>query len=238
MTKITDFKGLFFCALLTFVGVSAMAQEIKGKVYDRSTNESVEKGKVILLNHKKEKVVEQQISNDGTFRIESEELKANYYLQAEAPHYNSAEVTVKKSVDTDVFLVDIGLDKQSIAQQEEPKSKLIKTIYYDFDSSYLNQQNKDDLESVISFLRDHPEKKLLIQAHADSRGSNQYNDWLSERRVERAANWLVVRGRISRDRISTAFLGKRELKNDCDHGVKCTEAMHRLNRGAEFIILN
>lgn len=238
MKKITSLKGLLFYGLLALVGGSAFGQEIKGKVYDRSTNESVVKGKVILLNQNKQKVVEQQLSKEGTFRIEAEELKANYYLQAEAPEYNSAEITVKKSVDTGVFLVDIGLDKQAKVEETVAKSELLKMIYFDFNSSYLNQQNKNDLESVISYLRANPDKKVLVQAHADSRGTNQYNDWLSERRVERAANWLVVHGRVSSDRISTAFLGKRELKNDCEHGVKCTEAMHKLNRATEFIILN
>ena len=57
------------------------------------------------------------------------------------------------------------------------------------------------------YLEYDPDAKLSIEAHADVRGSRPYNQDLTERRVERAKQYLVEQG-ISADKIETAAYGK------------------------------
>lgn len=64
------------------------------------------------------------------------------------------------------------------------------------------------------YLEYDPDAKLSIEAHADARGSKQFNQDLSERRVERIKQYLVDQG-ISADKVETAAYGKdRPLERD------------------------
>lgn len=57
------------------------------------------------------------------------------------------------------------------------------------------------------YLEYDPDAKLSVEAHADERGSKQFNQDLSERRVERIKRYLVDQG-VSADKIQTAAYGK------------------------------
>jgi outer membrane protein OmpA-like peptidoglycan-associated protein len=57
------------------------------------------------------------------------------------------------------------------------------------------------------YLEYDPDAKLSVEAHADERGSKNFNQDLSERRVERIKAYLVEQG-ISADKVETAAYGK------------------------------
>jgi hypothetical protein len=57
------------------------------------------------------------------------------------------------------------------------------------------------------YLEYDPDAKLSVEAYADIRGSKEFNQDLSERRVERIKQYLVDRG-ISADKVQTAAYGK------------------------------
>jgi hypothetical protein len=57
------------------------------------------------------------------------------------------------------------------------------------------------------YLEYDPDAKLLVEAHADTRGSSPYNRDLSGRRVERIKQYLVEQG-IAADKVQTAAHGK------------------------------
>ncbi len=59
------------------------------------------------------------------------------------------------------------------------------------------------------YLEYDPDAKLSVEAHADERGSKDFNQDLSERRVERIKAYLVEQG-ISADKIETAAYGKEQ----------------------------
>jgi hypothetical protein len=65
------------------------------------------------------------------------------------------------------------------------------------------------------YLEYDPDAKLSVEAFADVRGSNRYNQDLSERRVERIKQYLVDQG-ISTDKIQTAAYGKERPINKGD----------------------
>ena len=71
----------------------------------------------------------------------------------------------------------------------------------------------------------------MIQGHADTRGTDQYNQWLSELRASRVRDVLVRQG-FAPDRVETAGFGcthPRDPGND--------EEAHQRNRRVEFVIV-
>jgi len=63
------------------------------------------------------------------------------------------------------------------------------------------------LGRLANFLMNNPQTKIIIEGHTDSRGSDEYNEQLSERRAHSVANALVSRG-VSNDSFTTVGRGK------------------------------
>jgi len=74
---------------------------------------------------------------------------------------------------------------------------------------------------------------ILAKSHTDSRGGDNYNLTLSERRVKSTVQYIISKG-IDASRISGKGMGELEPKEVCN---PCTEAQHALNRRSEFLIV-
>lgn len=130
--------------------------------------------------------------------------------------------------------------------REEAERQLKETIqkkledagfaYFGFDSSYLTSGAKEVLDLVSDFMNEYPSVAIKITAHADSRGTEKYNQWLSDRRAERSLKYLMDKG-ISAERINAEGKGETELRNDCRDGVPCPEEKHSENRRSQFLVL-
>ncbi|QBA63863.1 OmpA family protein [Muriicola soli] len=110
-------------------------------------------------------------------------------------------------------------------------------VYFAFDSSYLNDASKTTLDAVASLMTQYPEYSFEIHAYTDSRGPDNYNQWLSDRRAQKTTAYLVNKG-ISLSRLTAIGHGESMLTNECSDGMRCTEEQHRLNRRSETIVIN
>ncbi len=118
----------------------------------------------------------------------------------------------------------------------QERIKALGYVYFDLNSSYLNSKDKELLDNLMAILNEHPNLVLQIGSHTDSRGTDKYNLWLSQRRADRTVEYLISKG-ISEDRVVTKAYGEENLTNECDDGVYCTESKHRKNRRSEFTII-
>jgi outer membrane protein OmpA-like peptidoglycan-associated protein len=60
---------------------------------------------------------------------------------------------------------------------------------------------------LAAYMNSNPQTKLLIEGHTDSRGSDEYNDALSERRAHAVASALIAHG-VPADNLQTVGRGK------------------------------
>ena len=78
----------------------------------------------------------------------------------------------------------------------------------------LVKSQQDTLTGIASefkkYLAVKPDAKLELEAHADPRGSDEYNQALTERRAARVKSFLVDQGGVPGDSIDTRALGKQE----------------------------
>jgi len=109
-------------------------------------------------------------------------------------------------------------------------------VYFKFNSSYLTTEDKELLDKLVNIMEEEPSLHIKVTAHTDSRGTEKYNQWLSERRAQRTVDYVVSKG-ISKDRIVHAAFGETQLVNECVDGVYCTEEKHSKNRRSEFLII-
>lgn len=92
-------------------------------------------------------------------------------------------------------------------------------MLYDFDSDFVKQDARDNLQALARSLAKWPDSDVLIIGHTDLVGSASYNQGLSERRSNAAASYLMTQG-VSGTRIATRGLGETEpvASNDTEIG--------------------
>ena len=122
-----------------------------------------------------------------------------------------------------------------IAYEPDEKDPIVEIItmdgiYFDFDSSQLSAAAKSQIAAVAAKLQENPKHYVEIHGHTDNVGSMRYNQWLSERRANAAAEGLKGLG-ISAARVFTS--GHSFLQPVADNATK--EGRSK-NRRVEFVI--
>lgn len=121
---------------------------------------------------------------------------------AKTTQYKLIELNEKDPL-TNVYLNEtVCLDKIEIIKPEN-----VSPVYFDFDKSKLLKSGKATLDSVYDILANNPTYSIKVDAHTDSKGSEEYNIKLSKRRAEAVVNYLVKKG-IDPVRITREAFGK------------------------------
>jgi len=106
----------------------------------------------------------------------------------------------------------------------------VKAVRFDFDRALIRSDDARVLDANVEYLKNNVDTLVLIEGHADERGTAEYNLALGERRARAARDYLVSQG-IAADRISLVSFG--EERPECSEHV---EACWERNRRAEFLI--
>jgi outer membrane protein OmpA-like peptidoglycan-associated protein len=109
-------------------------------------------------------------------------------------------------------------------------------ILYDLNKATLRPEAKTVLDEVITYMTEVKDLTLELSSHTDCRGSNAYNQELSQRRAQSCVDYIIAAG-ITKDRILAVGHGETLLVNQCADGVPCTEAEHQMNRRTELRIV-
>ena len=81
------------------------------------------------------------------------------------------------------------------------------TVYFGFDSSELNGSAQATLDRQAAFLNVNPALVVIVEGHADERGTREYNLALGDRRAIAVRDYLLAKG-LNSARIRTVSYGK------------------------------
>ena len=135
---------------------------------------------------------------------------------------------------------------------------LIENIFYDFDKATLRPESQTALNELVKLLNENPNITIELSAHTDCRGSDLYNERLSQQRAQNVVNYLIQHG-IEKERLTPKGYGEDKPKrikrkvaekypflkegDILDETFISTlpeeqqEQCHQLNRRTEFIVL-
>ncbi len=105
-----------------------------------------------------------------------------------------------------------------------------KDILFDFDKSDIRSNETGKVAEIAAYVQQNPSTMVGIDGYTDPRGTNLYNQALSERRVGAILDALMKAG-VSRDKIHTGAFGESRLK--CKDA---TEACWQSDRRVEVLI--
>jgi len=112
---------------------------------------------------------------------------------------------------------------------ELTKSGVLKPVYFALDSTELNEEARATLQKNVDYLKKRTSTKVLVEGHADSRGTNEYNLALGERRADAVRDYVVSLG-IPTERVT--IVSKGEEQPFCKEE---TESCWQQNRVGFFI---
>jgi len=108
----------------------------------------------------------------------------------------------------------------------------VQDILFDYDKSDIRADQQDlarrDADVIKQLLADNPNFVVMVEGHADERGSAEYNLGLGDRRATATRDFLVQNG-VSADRLKTISYGKERPVCTED-----AEPCHQKNRRAHF----
>lgn len=134
-----------------------------------------------------------------------------------------------KSIDT-LFTDNLASDIELVPMEKGRKFTL-ENILYDFAKSTLRDVSKVELDKLAVILNEHTAIRIEISSHSDSKGSDVYNQKLSQARAKSIVDYLILKG-IAKDRL--VAIGYGESKPIATNK---TEEGRQLNRRTEFKVL-
>src|SRR5690606_1451014 len=103
-------------------------------------------------------------------------------------------------------------------------------VRFEYDKSDLTAQAKANLDKLVPVFNEYPDTDILVVGFTDSKGSDTYNQGLSERRSASVVAYLKSKG-IASSRLSSIGQGESNPRGDNE-----TEAGRAQNRRVEFAI--
>ena len=104
------------------------------------------------------------------------------------------------------------------------------TVNFDFNSAALTTVSKSNLDKLAGVMVQYPDTNINVYGHTDSKGTDEYNLTLSQKRANSVIDYLVSKG-IARTRLNAMGMGEKDpiATNE-------TEAGRAQNRRVEFAI--
>ena len=120
-------------------------------------------------------------------------------------------------------LSDLELKKGLVVQ--------LNNIFFETDEAELLPRSFAELNKLLEIMERHPDMVIQVNGHTDSRGTDAYNQELSERRARAVVDYLVAQG-LEAGR--AAYRGFGSSRPVADNG---SEGGRQRNRRVEFVIL-
>ena len=101
-------------------------------------------------------------------------------------------------------------DLQVTETDLEVRIRLAADVLFDFDKSDIKPKAQAVLKRAASFIRDKAKGTVQIEGHTDGKGSDSYNQKLSERRAASVKNWFVTKEGLTHLKFTTRGFGAKK----------------------------
>ncbi len=211
---------------------------LKGIISDKKTG-TLLKATIEIYDNNEDKLVGTFESNSASGKyMVSLPAGRNYGISVKKKGYlfYSENFNIPKGAAFQVVEKNIQLDKLEVG-----KKIVLKNIFYDYNKASLRTSSYNELKKIIALLKANPKLKVELSAHTDSRGSDAYNNKLSQARAQSCVDYLVNNG-VSKSRLVAKGYGEKYLLISDAEINKLTsevakEEAHQKNRRTEFKII-
>ncbi|WP_394750897.1 OmpA family protein [Spongiimicrobium salis] len=218
-------------------------QTVEGIVTRTSNAQPLDDVSVQLLDSTGVILEETTTGMEGIFRFDTLlSCLTSYQIQVSKTGYHETlqDFTTTNEIGFDNTIplkITRILEEWSTVEQGVRKIK-IDHIFFDLNKAEIKFEAAMELNKIVTIMKEYPKMIIKIESHTDARGSDNYNEALSDKRAKSTAEYIISQG-IESHRIKSAIgYGEKKLLNGCSNNVQCSDRAHNINRRSEFIILN
>jgi len=216
-------------------------------ITDKESGAALEGVSIKFLNNIKgsEEVILTPSTGDFMRPLKDNKLndRVSYNIVLEKEGYLSKTVTynqllekegqykIHEALDLTMNKMDVGMDLSKFVE--------INPIYFDYNKYFIRKDAALELDKVVKVMNENPGMYVELGSHTDCRGSEKYNERLSDRRAKASAKYIASKI-TTPERIFGKGYGESQLINHCacEGRVKskCSDEEHQANRRTEFRI--
>jgi outer membrane protein OmpA-like peptidoglycan-associated protein len=204
--------------------------QILSVVKNAKTGKLLANSRVVILDSMNT-ILDTQISNENGEVLYKVECQKPYTIKVFKDGYVSKSFPVAK-IEEGKITVDAVIDPVEVVVTET--EIILKPIYFEYNKSNITKKGAAELDKLVYVMSQNDKLRIYVKAHTDSRGTDEFNLDLSERRANSTVAYIVSKG-ISVDKITGKGFGEAEFKVDCHDN--CSDDEHALNRRSEFMIV-
>ena len=147
-----------------------------------------------------------QLKEDVNFSMQIDSVR-QYKISGSKDGYFTRSVVIStegiqgKPGDTTEVFAEVVLDK---VPGKKTAIKL-NNIYYDFNDTTLRTESFPELDKLVALLNENPALTIQINSHTDARGTDKYNNKLSQGRANSVVAYLIAKGIDARRLVARGF---------------------------------
>jgi len=236
------------CLDLVNIHKKKLWKQISGTVVSCDDNAPLAGATVSIVDTINNKILFSKVTGaDGSYSFTIEDYQPLRAI-AGSEGYDSSAISIGVPSDEDQITLKnpaICLNKpKPPVPTDSLGNPLVKTlivldnVYFDFDKSDIRKESYYVLDSVVSFMKSHPNAAVEVSAYTDSKGTDEYNLRLSERRAKVCVDYIISKG-IEKSRLTSKGYGEAlpAAPNTLENGDDNPEGRQK-NRRTEFRILH
>jgi OOP family OmpA-OmpF porin len=226
------------CLELFSLKKQRLLKQVTGKVVNCETRQPLQGAVINVYDTVNNKVVfTKTIEDDGNYNFTLDEFQplkavavAEGYEEGQLKFYTPADEESNRLNNPEICLVKVKIP-------EVGEVEVIENIYYQFDKYKLEPASFPALDKIVKMLKENPSMVIELSGHTDSKGSDAYNERLSQLRAESCVEYIVSQG-IDRSRLTAKGYGEKiPLAPNTDAKGKDNPAGREKNRRTEFKVL-
>ena len=109
-------------------------------------------------------------------------------------------------------------EKERVAEMSKDWKKIDLEIFFEYNSARIAQEAEPQLDQLGEALRNPRLRNatVVVAGHTDAKGSEKYNEGLSDRRAEAVKKYLIEKLNVPEENRTTAGDGKRQRTNPAE----------------------
>jgi outer membrane protein OmpA-like peptidoglycan-associated protein len=234
--------------LWEFEDSSLLTIDLEGQLYETTPGDIKQGEPITILDEQGVPVAIAYTNDNGKFKFTDMEPQLSYnFVLADESRVKQILLTDKgQKIVLPVLNAEASYQRvtpeEAIALRNEfdqliyvsPKDIfVINRIYYGYNSVSLTQEAMQQLNQLYLLMAKNPNFKVELFSHTDSRGSDVFNQRLSNGRAQAAVKYLIDRG-IATSRLVPHGMGESRLVINCPDDNTCSEPEHSINRRTEI----
>jgi outer membrane protein OmpA-like peptidoglycan-associated protein/tetratricopeptide (TPR) repeat protein len=140
-------------------------------------------------------------------------------------------------LDSDKNVITLINEIDEVIKIAENENFIISKVLYDYRSSEINEVAAKELDKLVLILKKNKDVGVELSSHTDSKGSDSYNLKLSQKRADKAVEYVVGKG-IAKEKIIAKGYGETQpvAPNELPNGKDNPEGRAK-NRRTEFKVI-